>query len=84
MSTGRLKFVHTLSEIINISFIKVAPGCQYKMTVHMTNSLNNNTVPLTVHMHTPHTDDCTCNVRTDEVPRDLTALNRDALDSSPL
>jgi hypothetical protein len=50
----------------------------------MINSLNNNTVPLTVHMHTPHTDDCTCNVQNDEVPRDLRALNRDALDSSPL
>ena len=47
-------------------------------------SLNNNTVPLTVHMHTPHTDVSTCNVQTDEVPRDLSALNRDAGDSSPL
>ena len=55
-----------------------------QMTVHMTDGLNSNTVPLSVHIHTPHTDDSTCNVQTDEVPRDLSALNRDAGDSSPL
>ena len=50
----------------------------------MTDSLNSNTVPLTVQFCTPHTDDSTYNVQTDEVPRDLSALNGDAGDSSPL
>jgi hypothetical protein len=50
----------------------------------MTDGLNNNTVPLTFQLHTPDTDDSTFNVLTDEVPRDLSALNGDAADSSPL
>jgi len=67
-----------------MSFIKAIPDCQYKMTVHMADSLNSNTVPLTVQCRTPDTDESTCNVQTDEVQRDLSALNGDAGDSSPL
>jgi hypothetical protein len=50
----------------------------------MTDGLNSNTVPLTVQFRTPDTDDSTYNVQTDEVPRDLSALNGDARDSGPL
>ena len=60
------------------------PDCQYKMPVHTTDGLNSNTVPLTVQFHTPDIDDSTYNVQTDEVLRDLNALNGDVGDSSPL
>ena len=67
-----------------MTFIKAIPYCQYKMTVHMTDSLNSNTVPLTAQFRTPDTDDSSCNVQTNEVQRDLSALHGDAGDSSPL
>jgi hypothetical protein len=67
-----------------MSFIKAIPYCQYKMTVHMTDGLNSNTVPLTVQFRTQDTDDSTYNVQTDDVMRDLSALNGDVGDSSPL
>jgi hypothetical protein len=54
------------------------------MTVHMTDGLNSYTVPLTVQFRTLCTADSTYNVQTDEVPRDLSALNGDAGDSGPL
>ena len=50
----------------------------------MTDGLNSNTVPLTVQFCTPETDDSKCNVQTDEMSRDLSALNGDTVDSSPL
>jgi hypothetical protein len=40
----------------------------------MTDSLNSNTVPLTVQFRTPDTDDSTSSVQTDEVQRDMSAL----------
>jgi hypothetical protein len=69
---------------MSISFPKAIPHCQYKMKVHMEDGLNSNTVPLTVQFHTPDTDDSTYNVQTDDVMRDLQALNGDVGDSSPL
>jgi hypothetical protein len=68
----------------HVSFIKAIPDCQYKITVHKTDSLNTNTVPLTVQFHTPDTDGSTQNVQTEEVPRDLSVLNGDAGGSSVL
>jgi len=50
----------------------------------MTDGLNSNTVPLTVQFRTPDTDDSTYNGQTDELPTDLSALNGDVGDSSPL
>jgi len=40
----------------------------------MTGGLNSNTVPLTVQFRTHNTTDSTCNIQTDEVPTDLSAL----------
>jgi hypothetical protein len=56
------------------------------MTVLMTDGLNCNTMPLTVQFRTLDTTDSTYvyNVQTDEVPRDLSALNIDAGGSSPV
>jgi len=77
--------MYLLSEVKNHnSFMKAIPYCQYKMPVHTTGGLNSNTVPLTVQFHTPDTDDSTYNVQTDGVLRDLSALNGDVGDSSPL
>jgi hypothetical protein len=67
-----------------MSFTNTIPDCQYKITIHMIDGLNKNTVQLNVQLHTPDTDDSTQNVQTDEVPRDLSALNGDAADSSVL
>ena len=60
------------------------PDCQHKMTVHITDGLNSNTVSLTVQFRTLYTADSTHNVHTDEMQRDLSALNGDAGASSPL
>jgi hypothetical protein len=60
------------------------PDCQYKMTFHITDGLNSNTMPLTVQFRTLDTTDSTLNVQTDEVPRDLRALNGDPGRSSPV
>jgi hypothetical protein len=50
----------------------------------MKDGLNKNTVPLTIQLHTQDIDDSTLIVQTDEVPRDLSALNGDGADSSVL
>ena len=44
------------------------------MTVHMTDGLNSNTVPLTVQFRTHITTDSTYNVQTDEVPTVLSVI----------
>jgi hypothetical protein len=67
-----------------MSFMKAIADCQYIMTVHMTEGANSNTVPLTVQFRTLDTADSTYNVQTDGVPRDLSVLNGDGGDSSPL
>jgi hypothetical protein len=54
------------------------------MPLHMTDVLNSNAVPLNVQFHTPDTDDSTYNVQTYKVLRDLSALNSDVGDLSPL
>ena len=66
-----------------MSFIKAIPDCQCKW-LHMTDGLNSNTVPLTVQFRTHNTTDSTYNVQPDDVARFLSALNGDAVDSSPL
>jgi len=68
----------------HMPFIKAIPFCQYKLTVHMTDGLNSNTVPLSVQFRTQDITDSMCNVQTDEVPRGRNVLNGDAGDSSPL
>jgi hypothetical protein len=50
----------------------------------MNDSLNTNTVPLTVQFHTPDTDGSTQNVQADGVLTVLSALNGDAGGSSVL
>jgi uncharacterized protein YfbU (UPF0304 family) len=80
----RRPFCAPLLEGKTMSFVKAIIDCQYKRTDHMTDGFNSNTVPLIVQFRTLYTTGSACSVQTDEGPRELSALNGDAMYSSPL
>ena len=65
-----------------MTFIKAIPDCQYKMTIHMTDGLNSNTVPLTVQFLTTDTADSTYNLNSSTVPLTVQFLSPDTADST--